>query len=53
MKARTVTLVALALAICNIVVGQSQKSSQSKMFEGTVSDNMRGAKHMAKSSRLM
>lgn len=48
MKARILILVALALTTCNIVVGQAQKSNQSKTFEGTVSDNMCGAKHMAK-----
>jgi hypothetical protein len=48
MKVRIVILVALTLTACSIVVGQAQKSGQSKTFEGTVSDNMCGAKHMAK-----
>lgn len=48
MKARIVILMARTLTTCNIVVSQAQKSSQSKMFEGTVSDKMCGAKHVAK-----
>ena len=48
MKARIVILAALILTTCSVFVGQAQKPSESKMFEGTVSDNMCGAKHMAK-----
>ena len=48
MKTRSATIMAIILMMSTIVVAQSRKASQSKTFTGTVSDNMCGAKHMAK-----
>ncbi len=49
MKTRVVSaLVGLMIAIGGIGSAQSQPSANDKVFTGTVSDNMCGAKHMSK-----